>query len=152
MSGEDEYEYPTPAGDEKTAEAGEDPLQEVEMQELEAITDLEDKATIDDRASMDERQSALEALDRLLLKIRLEEHHDPTRIATFKKWIHFLQELYQHQDEESKHKFIEYTENVREMIVDNLADLLQSNGGQSNQIEEAKQATPWEQLGLSQAE
>jgi len=46
MSGEDEYEYPTPSGDEKTAEAGEDPLQEVEMQELKAIVALEKKATM----------------------------------------------------------------------------------------------------------
>ena len=150
MSDYDE-EYDTPEGDEKTEEAG-GVLQEVEIGELKAITDLEDKATINDSASMEERLEAIEALKHLVLKIQMEEHHDSKATEKYERWILYLTKLYQDTAEQSKHQFIQMTESIREALVENLKQLMESNGGQPNQVEEAKQPTPWEQLGLSQAE
>ena len=145
-----EYED-TPAGEEKTGEAGGE-LQDVEIAELEQINDLSDKATVDDSASMEEREDALTALKQLVLKFGLEEHHDPALYAKYEGYVRYLEELYQQQDEQNKHTFIEYIRGITGMVVQNIVDLMESNGGQSNPMEEAKQPAPWDQLGLSQDE
>ena len=68
MSDSEYEEYDTPSGDDKkTAEAGDDPLEDLEIQELEQINDLSDKATINDSASIEERLDAIDALKQLVL-------------------------------------------------------------------------------------
>ena len=127
MSGD---EYETPAGEEKTDEAG--VLDDVEIAELERINELQATATIDDSASMDDRLSAVEACQSLLLLYEMEEHRDPAKLRIYEGTVNYLKELYQEQDDQNKHKFALFAQNLSEMLVENIIRLMESNGGQSH--------------------
>ena len=146
---DDEYEeYDTPSDDAKTGEAGDDPLQEVEIEELERINDLEDKATIDDKASFEERTTALLALDSLLLLLEGERQHSPVEIQSFEQTIEFLHQISNETEDRHKDEFIEGLTNLKVTMIEELKRLIEGRG-QANPLEEIRQTPVWEQLGFS---
>ena len=123
----------------------EDP-QDTELDELDKVT------TIDETDTEEERNEAFRGLMQLLKLYGSEEHHSDSTFKEMRKNLTYIGKLVAKSGEAARAEFFEDFEALKDRLVFQIMKLRDDNGGQANQMEEVKQPTAWERLGISQAE